>query len=276
MSEEITEDSTGVTEVASQETGESVPETVEAEADNESVDVETESEGAETETEDSALEVYDFGDFQASYEDLVSWKDAHETRKSMNAAHTQRSQKLAAQAKEYEQKMSSVEAKLEQLASIESEIDKLALGDLADIDLDKVLAEEGAEEHLKYQREIDRRKAIKAVISQKIQKAQQAEIVQAQEFLSKMLDWSSEDKQKSDVASINAYVKDVEMPLKDFSKVSSPHVMQAFLEAQKYRELIKQREQTSKKVKKAPKITKPTAVAKPKQLTLAERMYGKR
>jgi len=264
--ENTTEDSDGATEVASEETREDVPETERSE-----------SEGAETEVGEPELEAYDFGGFQASLDELTEWKEAYETQKSKNADYTQKTQKVSAQSKQAEAKLVEAESRLENLTLIESEIDKLVLGDLANIDLDKVLAEDGAEEHLKYQREIDKRKATKAVISQKIKKAQEAGLVESYKTLSTMLDWSDQDKQKNDVASINVYVKDVEMPLKDFNKVSDPYVMQAFLEAQKYRELIKKREQTSKKLKQAPKISKPSGAVKPaKQRTLAERMYGKK
>lgn len=248
--DENTEDSTGATEVATEEES---------------------NEAAES----KELEVFDFGEFQAGLEDISKWKNAFETKKSKDADYTQKTQSLADQRKQLDEKLKLANQRLDEIGQLESEIDILSMGDLAKVDLDKVLEEEGTEEYLRYEREIGKSKAKKAAILQKIKKAQESSLIDAQKQLKDMLDWSDTKKQSQDVSDINKYVNASGMPLNEFNKVNSPHVMQAFLEAQKYRDLLSKRESTTKKVINAPKIARPSPKGGNAPLTLAQRLYGK-
>lgn len=263
-----TEDSSsGATEVA---TDQATDQTIES--------AESVGNGAEATTEtESELEYYQIGDIEATVDEIREWKEAHSKKQDTDKAWTQKTQALSADKKALDEKMQAYDSKLEAFNSLEGELDSFILGEYASVDLDKVLNEEGTDEYLRIQREIDKRRSLKSGLSQKLAKIREESIANAQKALHEMLGWADSAKQQSDVKAISSYVKEVNMPDADFNKINSPHVMSAFLEAAKYRELMSKREQTEKQVKKAPKVATPAATKQssaPK--SLAERMYGKR
>lgn len=232
---------------------------------------------AETTEDQTALDdaYYEIGELKASERELKEWKEAYETKKSKDADYTQKTQKLSAERKAFDEKQTALDSKLDLLGSMESEIESLLLGELKDVNLDKVLAEEGTDEYLRIQREIEKRKSGLGNVSKKFQEVQKSYFQEAYQQLSNSLGWADDSKRQSDMTAIQNYVKDAGIPEKDFNKVTSPKIMSAILEAAKYRDLMKNKASIEKKVIQAPKISKPATSHQTKQLSLAERMYGK-
>lgn len=258
--EEFTEDSAGATEVDHEA--------------QEAIESEAKSEDTESVQGDLPEEVYyEIDGEEVSAEDVKKWKAGH----LMQSDYTKKTQALSEEKKAFEASKTSLEEKFEMLSSLEADIENMALGDLKNVDLDKILAEEGTEEYLRVQREIEKRKASVKGLSEKFSAAQNKYFEEAYKQLSDSLGWSDESKRVQDISSIEKYVKDSGITEAEFSKVTNPKIMAALVEASKYRELMKRKDEVSKKVVKAPKVTKPSAPARSnKPLSLAERMYGKK
>lgn len=256
--EEFTDDSIGATEVDhdAQEAIESKAESVEA----------------ETEQSDLPEEVYyEIDGEEVSAEDVKKWKAGH----LMQSDYTKKTQALSEEKKAFEANKNSLEDKFEMLSSLEADIEAMALGDLKNVDLDKILAEEGTDEYLRVQREIEKRKASVKGLSDKFNAAQNKYFEDAYKQLSDSLGWNDESKREKDIASIQGYAKDAGITDREFAKVTNPKIMAALVEASKYRELMKRKDEVAKKVVKAPKVSKPSSPARTnKPLSLAERMYG--
>lgn len=255
--EEFTTDSVGATEV-----------------DHEAQESEAESVDTEAVEGDLPEEVYyEIDGEEVSAEDVKKWKAGH----LMQSDYTKKTQALSEERKAFEASRNSFDEKLEMLSSLEADIEAMALGDLKGVDLDKILAEDGTEEYLRVQREIDKRKQSLSAMSQKYAAIQDKYFKEAHQQLSDALGWDDTAKRDSDIKSIQAYTKDAGITESEFSKVTNPKVMVAMVEAAKYRELMKRKEEVAKKVVKAPKVAKPSAQrSTQKPLTLAERMYGKK
>lgn len=255
--EEFTEDSTGATEV-----------------DHEAQESEAESVETETEQGDLPEEVYyEIDGEEVSAEDVKKWKAGH----LMQSDYTKKTQALSEERKAFEASREAFDQKLEVLSSIEADIEALALGDLKEADLDKILAEEGTEEYLRVQREMEKRKAGISALTKKYQAVQNEYLKESYQQLSDSLGWSDETKREKDIAAIQSYTKDAGITQNEFDKVTNPKIMVALVEASKYRDLMKKKDEVAKKVVKAPKVSKPSAPkSSNKPLSLAERMYGKK
>lgn len=237
-----------------------------------------ETEGQAETTEDEAeLEetYYEIGELKASEQELKDWKEAYETKKSKDADYTQKTQTLSAEKKALTEKQTALDQKLEMLGSLEGDIEALTLGDLKDVDLDKVLAEEGTDEYLRVQREIEKRKSSVKGLTEKFNDVQKQYYAEAYTALSDSLGWDDDAKRQADTTAIQGYVKDSGITEKEFSKVTSPKVMTAILEAAKYRDLMNRKVETTKKVQQAPKTSKPSTNTTKTPMQPWERMYGK-
>lgn len=249
------EDSTGATEADIVTTQDEDVKTVEAGAD------------------DQEVEYYQIGDMELTLDEAKEWKAAYEKKRDTDKAWTQKTQSLSDERKAFEQERDSFSDKLEMLGSMESDIKGLMLGEYAEIDLDKVLEEQGTDEYLRVQREIEKRSKGFEGISKKYADMQNKYYSEAYKELSDSLGWSDEAKKAEDLKTIGSYVKDVGITEREFNKVTNPKIMSALLEAAKYRELKKKTSTTEKKVTQAPKISKPSQKATAKPKTMAQRMY---
>lgn len=255
--ENTTEDSGGATEV-------------EAVAQSEgTTDQSASSQGTGSDLPDEVY--YDFDGEEVSASQLREWKSGH----MKNADYTQKTQKHSAEVKAFNAQRDEFGQKLEMLSTLEADIEALALGDLRNVDLDKILAEEGTDEYLRVQRELDKRKQSLSGLTKKFADLQGNVIKEAHAKLVKDLGWSDPAKHKADVEAIQGYVKDAGIPEKEFAKIASPEIMKSILEAAKYRKLMTEKATVTKKVTQAPKATQPKNSSSPKTLSLAERMYGK-
>lgn len=266
LTEEVenTEDSTGATEVAIEPEKAEPEETVEAEEG-----------GDEPESEEGELQYYQIGDIEATAQEIAEWREAHSKKRDTDKAWTEKTQALSAERKAFEAKRSQIENEIETFESLQSDIERALLGEFADADLDKILDESGADEHLRIKREIDKRKSAYAAMREKHEASKKSYYEKAYQELAESLGWSDEEKRQADIKAISSYVQDAGIADRDFAKVTSPKIMEAMLEAAKYRDLMKKRETVQKKVVKAPTVAKPSKVAKDKPMNDYEYLYGK-
>lgn len=257
--EEIAEDSTGATEAD--------------EALDNSIIEGDEDEASATEGDESDLpeEVYyEIDGEEVSAADIQKWKSGH----MKDADYTKKTQALAEERKAFSKSKSDLDTRLTELDALQSEIEKAILGDLSEVDLEQILNEKGSEEYLKVQSQIERRKKEYSALTDKYNKLKQSQIAESQKALSDALGWSDPSKYEQDVKAITGYVKDVGITDAEFSKVTSPKVMEAILKASKYDKLMQSKPDVMKRVTKAPKTTKPKATTTNRVLKPWEEVYG--
>lgn len=218
---------------------------------------------------------YEIGDIQATANDISEWKKAHEGKKSQDADYTRKSQANAESRKAIEADRAKLDESLSLLTELEDEITAMSLGDLEKLDMDE-LRQSDPSEYLRVKEEVEKRKNWRDSMAQKLSAVKQQAVNESFKQLSVMHGWADDQaKFEADRKSIEGYVKDVGMSQREYAKVTDPHIMTAFIEAAKYRELMKSKPTVNKRVTQAPKTVKPTQTAHKKPLSLAEKLYGK-
>lgn len=252
------EDSTGATEAdMTQETIEGN----EAEATNE-----------ESELEESYYEVEDI---KATAKEFREWKKAYEGKKSQDADYTRKSQRNAEDAKQLKAEREKLSESLTLISELENEIAELAMGDLNKLDMEELRVNDPSE-YLRVKELKEQRGKWRESLQQKLSTAQAKLAADGFEKLSKQHGWGDSEKFEADKKAIQSYVTETGMDQREFAKIVNPHVMSAFIEAAKYRELMKAKPTLNKRVTQAPKTSKPSASTEKKPLSLAEKMYGKK
>lgn len=227
-------------------------------------------------SEPEEAEYYEIEGIQATAKEIRDWKSAHEKKRDTDKAWTEKTQKLSDERKKFESDQKAFSEKMALVESLESEIERLALGDMESVDLDKILEEYGSEEFLKAQRELEKRNAKATSLKEKLNQARQSNAEKSYKHLADSLGWDDASKRESDIQSIQQHVKAEGIPAESFARVSEPWIMTALLDQAKYKELMNRTKETEKRVKAAPKVSRPAATTSAVQLTLAERLYGKK
>lgn len=215
--------------------------------------------------EQELLEVYDIDGEEVDLKTIKAWKSGH----MKDADYTQKTQALANDRKSFDKQRETFQSDLEALTSLRDEIEQMVMGD---VNLDELL-EEDTHEYLKAKQQMDTRKSKFKGLYEKLESMKDAELLQAQRQIQQDLGWTDPEKQKADIQTISAYARDAGITEKEFSKITSPKIMAALLDAARYKQLEKSRDETVKKVKKAPKTPKPSATNS-KTLKPWEKLYG--
>lgn len=258
--EEIVEDSIGATEAE-----EAVDTSTVIEGDEDT------SAAIEGEESDLPEEVYyDIDGEEVSAADIKKWKSGH----MKDADYTQKKQALSESQKAVKAQQAQLADGLNMLAEMESEIESLALGDLKNVDLDELLANEDTAEYLKVKGQMEKRGKVLESLKAKHAKLKSELGNEAAKQIAESLGWQDEAKRKSDIDAITSYAKDVGITDHEFERVTSPKVMEAILKAAKYDKLMANKPNVMKRVVKAPKVSKPSKSNSKPNLKPWEEVYG--
>lgn len=235
------------------------------------------SDGVEsTSTNDSGDDLfYDLDGEEVSVAQIREWKNnglmqADYTKKTQVAAEVRKQAEAAsAQTAELNAKLSETLSTLEQ--SIKDEFKS--------IDWD-YLRENDTGEYLK-QKELMQLKAKKAVqakadLTQRQEAAKQEKIAQSQKlFKEANPSWLDKTKMEADIKAMDEYVVANGFSEDMINELSDHRIMQALLDASRYRQLQGKSANTSKAVQSAPNVIKASKKTTPAPSSRAERFYGK-
>lgn len=232
---------------------------------------------AETTNDEGGLEesYYEVEGIKATAKEFREWKKAYEGKKSQDADYTRKSQRNAEDAKQLKAEREKLSESLTLISELENEIAELAMGDLNKLDMEELRVNDPSE-YLRVKELKEQRGKWRESLQQKLATAQAKLAADGFEKLSKQHGWDNPEKFEADKKAIQSYVTETGMDQREFAKIVNPHVMSAFIEAAKYRELMKAKPTLNKRVTQAPKTSKPSASTEKKPLSLAEKMYGKK
>jgi len=262
-----------------QEPSEEVIESVEdstgaPETGHEAIETEGETQTDAAESEQEELPVYyDIDGEEVSLEDVRKWKSGH----MMQSDYTKKTQVAAEETKAAKAERAELTEGFETLSAIESEIEALILGEQS-VDMDELRQVDTAE-YLRVKELQEAKKSQLSSLKQKHVEKLNALSAQNAERLHKALDWVDEsgqvtDKREADIKALMDYKQEVGIDDIEFKSINSPAVMQAVLEASKYRKLMAEKSSIVKRVVKTPKAVKPKSTPTTQKLSLAERLYG--
>lgn len=234
---------------------------------------ELEQSGEQTDTAQSDEEV---SEEPAEHEVTVDGESRKVTRSELikgyqlESVATKRTMEAAEIKKSAEAKISQADEALKVLGDIHGEINALLLGDVKNIDWD-ALRDSDVSEYLRLKDVVaGKEKVLGELVAKRNQLVQQKTTVEAN-ALHQALGWSDAAKRQADIDQITGYMQESGIT----EQVTSHKIMQAFVEAAKYRKLQQSKVEVLKEVKKAPKTTKPSKIAKtaaPK--SIEDLMYG--
>lgn len=223
----------------------------------------------DAEPEVSAL-VYDIDGEEVSEDTIREWKAGH----MMQADYTKKTQTLADERRDFGQEQEKLKADTDQLSEkvsfvseLVEEFQKLSVGEV-----DATLIDSDPEEYMRQKARQDANRGQLDAISAKLAEVKNEINEQNAQKLHKALGWHDEAKKADDIKLIEGYTSAKGMGQADFAKIEHPAVMEAFLDAAKYKALQEQKK--SKQVRKAPKTPSPEGQGTPEVKSLAERMYG--
>ena len=242
--------------------------------DGEALDV---SDGVEsTSTNDSGDDLfYDLDGEEVSVAQIREWKN----NGLMQADYTKKTQAAAEVRKQAEAEAAKTAQLNASLAETLATLEQSIKDEFKSIDWE-YLRENDTGEYLK-QKELMQLKAQKAVkakadLTQRQEAAKQEKIAQSQKlFKEANPSWLDKTKMEADIKAMDEYVVANGFSEDMINELSDHRIMQALLDASKYRQLQGKSANTSKAVQSAPNVIKASKKTTPAPTSRAERFYGK-
>lgn len=246
----------------------------ESPTDGEALDV---SDGVEsTSTNDSGDDLfYDLDGEEVSVAQIREWKN----NGLMQADYTKKTQAAAEVRKQAEAEAAKTAQLNASLAETLATLEQSIKDEFKSIDWE-YLRENDTGEYLK-QKELMQLKAQKAVkakadLTQRQEAAKQEKIAQSQKlFKEANPSWLDKTKMEADIKAMDEYVVANGFSEDMINELSDHRIMQALLDASKYRQLQGKSANTSKAVQNAPNVIKASKKTTPAPTSRAERFYGK-
>lgn len=225
-----------------------------------------ETEGEESEAEEL---FFDIDGEEVTIDQIKEWKKGS----MMQADYTKGKQAVALEKSEISTEREKLNASIDELTSLESSLEELITSS-DDVDMD-ALRETDVSEYLRLQEQREGKKTKLASLREQLKTMKNSLLEENYKVLVDTLGWSDEETKASDLKEIRGYVSESNITDSEFKDISSPGLVQALLLAAKYKKLTSD-EKLKKKRAPSLKTIKPTAKKPAQNLSLAERMYGKK
>lgn len=189
------------------------------------------------------------------------------------ADYTRKTQALAEKNKAFDADRAKLDESLQLFNAMGEELQKLIMGDVSNIDWQK-LRDEDFVEYSRLKEIAQERQGALQQVAEKVRKLEADQLPKEQAALFKTMGWDHPEKgvsrREADIAVLNEYFGNSPA----LAKAKDAETMTALIESAKYRKLQKEKAAVKQELKKAPKVTKSTKVSKPASKNWLDSWYS--